>query len=120
MKIFIPACYGQNSSLREQAGGGAPKKIAAVQAETRKAQGRLPHGNIYCGIRDKAGNLWFGTEEGAFRYDGQSMTNFTTKDGLIGNNVFSIVEDKAGNLWFGTRNMGLCRYDGQSFTNFTD
>jgi len=65
-----------------------------------------------CGLRDKDGNLWFGTAwEGAYRFDvtTEKFTHFTTEDGLIDNHISSILEDKAGNLWFGTEK-GVCRY----------
>jgi len=75
---------------------------------------------IGCGFRDKAGNLWFGTQGGGVsRYDGKSFTNYTTAQGLANNTVWSITEDKAGNLWFGTYGGGVSRYDGKSFTNYT-
>ncbi|HMD14865.1 MAG TPA: two-component regulator propeller domain-containing protein [Bacteroidota bacterium] len=69
---------------------------------------------------DKNGNLWFGTiDAGAWRYDGKSLTNFTTKDGLTSNAINTIYKDKAGTLWFGTDGGGVCKYDGKSFINFT-
>jgi ligand-binding sensor domain-containing protein/signal transduction histidine kinase len=75
---------------------------------------------VACGIMDKTGNLWFGTQGGGVsRYDGKSFTNYTTTQGLADNNVWSITEDKTGNLWFGTFGGGVSRYDGKSFTNFT-
>ncbi len=68
---------------------------------------------------DKTGNLWFGTvSEGAARYDGKTLSYFSTKDGLCGNTVVSIAEDKQGNLWFGTHT-GASKYDGKTFTNFS-
>lgn len=70
-------------------------------------------------FEDSKGHLWFGTVgEGVARYDGQTLTRFTTRDGLCGNTVADIVEDKAGNLWFGTHS-GLSMYDGKTFTRFT-
>jgi len=74
---------------------------------------------IRCSVKDKNGNLWFGTYGGGVsRYDGKSFTNFTTTHGLPNNVVNCILEDKSGNLWIGT-NGGSSRYDGKSFTNFT-
>jgi ligand-binding sensor domain-containing protein len=73
--------------------------------------------NVVCQFLDKDGNLWFSIRgEGAYRYDGKSFTNFTTKDGLCNNNVGSIIQDKAGNFLFGT-NRGICKYDGKTFIN---
>ncbi len=84
-----------------------------------KLQG-LKHGNISCLMQDKSGNIWFGTEGGASKYDGKSFSHFTEKDGLSNNDVRAIVEDKRGNLWFGTLNGGVSKYDGRSFTHFSD
>ncbi len=74
--------------------------------------------NVGCQLIDKDGNLWFSIRgEGAYRYDGKSFINFTTKDGLCNNNVGAIIQDKAGNILFGT-NSGICRYDGNKFTKY--
>ena len=70
-------------------------------------------------FEDSKGNLWFGTmANGVARYDGKTLTYFSTIGGLSGNTVAGIAEDKEGNLWFGTHS-GLSKYDGKSFTNFT-
>jgi ligand-binding sensor domain-containing protein len=71
-------------------------------------------------IQDKAGNIWFASNGGGvYRYDGQTLTNFSEIDGLCNNFVQTIMEDRAGDLWFGTRYGGLCKYDGNRFTKFT-
>ena len=41
-------------------------------------------------------NIWFGTGNGVSRYDGKSMTNFTTKEGLVDNSVYMIAQDASG------------------------
>lgn len=69
-------------------------------------------------FEDKKGNLWFGTiSKGAAHYDGESLSYFSTNNGLCGNTVTSFAEDKEGNLWFGTHT-GVCKYDGETFTNY--
>ncbi len=69
------------------------------------------------GYLDKSGNMWFTTlKEGIFKYDGESFTNYTEKDGLCNNSVSSVIEDKDGVMWFGTAS-GLCSYDGDNFVN---
>ena len=70
-------------------------------------------------FQDRAGYLWFGTQGGVSRYDGQRFTTFTIDDGLAYNGVSAIAEDGDGNLWFGTWGGGISRYDGQAFTTFT-
>lgn len=73
-------------------------------------------GSVGCELKDKAGHLWFRTEgNGAFRFDGHSFTNFTTKDGLCDNGVRAIIQDRAGNILFGTPK-GICSFDGKTIT----
>lgn len=70
-------------------------------------------------FEDSKINLWFGTNNGAAKYDGKTLSYYTTDNGLIGNTVTSFAEDKLGNIWLGTHT-GLSKYDGKTFTNFTD
>ena len=78
----------------------------------------LPHCTVRDIVQDKEGNLWFGTRGGVSRYDGKTVTTFTTADGLVNNFIYAMVQDKEGNLWFGTED-GIGRYDGETFTTFT-
>lgn len=58
---------------------------------------------------------WFASRsEGVFRYDGKTVTRFSTRDGLPGNDVDGIQEDKHGNLYFNT-GKGIGKFDGRSF-----
>ena len=81
---------------------------------------------------DSKGHLWIGTwDSGIYKYDGDSLTNYTMADGLGSNHVTWILESQNGDLWFGLRSGlsppgsgrmargGLCRFDGRSFENFT-
>ncbi len=70
-------------------------------------------------IQDREGNLWFGTLSGVSRYDGETFTGFSSKDGLTDNYVLSILQDRNGHLWFGTRFGGVSRFDGRVFQNLT-
>lgn len=77
-----------------------------------------PYG-VYCFLKDKAGNLWFGTDQqGVCRFDGRTFTYFTGH-GLNGGAVRAMFQDKTGNIWFGNNGFGLFRYDGKELTNFT-
>lgn len=69
-------------------------------------------------LQDKNGNIWFSNWGGAYKYDGNTFTSFTTKDGLP-TEVTRIVEDKKGNIWFGASD-GLRLYDGNNFSYFKD
>ena len=70
--------------------------------------------HVQCGLQDKAGNLWFGTtENGLYKYDGKSFSQFLVTNGLNSNDIYCILEDKDGKIWIGTRE-GLCLYDGKN------
>lgn len=82
--------------------------------------GRLGAYSVYCTLKDRKGNIWFGTQfMGVCRYDGSSFKWLTAK-GLAGPAVRGLFEDKDGNLWFGNNGSGLFRYDGDSLINITD
>jgi ligand-binding sensor domain-containing protein len=110
--IWVISCNGQSTTSYPSKSAGDLKTIPVGKSKLSKTQGSNEYGNIYCGIQDKEGNLWFGTSgEGVYRYDGKLFTQFTTKSGLLSNSVNCILQDKIGNLWFGTSD-GLCRYNG--------
>ena len=51
-------------------------------------------------FQDKNNNYWFGSNgEGVYRYDGKTIVNFTTKDGLASDTIRQIQEDKFGNIF---------------------
>jgi len=66
-------------------------------------------------MEDSKGNIWFGTDGGAYFFDGKKLSNISEKDGLCDNSVNHILEDSKGDFWFATQNNGVCRMDGNSF-----
>lgn len=76
--------------------------------------------SIYSTLIDKAGNVWFGTQEkGICRYDGNSFT-FFTEQGLSKAAVRTLFQDKTGTIWAGNNGAGLFKFNGTAFTNYTD
>src|SRR5580704_1464044 len=80
----------------------------------------LINNRVSCIYEDKAGNIWFGTENGASCYDGKSFRNYRL-NGIVN----SIMEDKTGKFWFATTGNTFV-YDarlpdgqGKAFTVFT-
>ena len=45
---------------------------------------------------DSDGGLWFGTNGGVSRYDGENLTRYTESDGLADNDVRAIAIDNDG------------------------
>ncbi len=66
---------------------------------------------------DNAGNLWVGTiDAGLWKYDGNTLTNYTTKNGLPGNSIWTIYKDKKGELCFVVNGEAICKFNGKTFT----
>jgi len=118
--IFVASCSGQSQNAQKSP--EANDRVTAapgISGEPFKIYGPLPDpyldGQISEYVRrifqDKNGDLWFGTNSnGVCRYDGKSLTYFTTTEGFSGNAVRGMVADNSGNIWFATDG-GVCRYD---------
>jgi ligand-binding sensor domain-containing protein len=112
--VLMTSCNGQEKPKLSEGNQQTTKSVPSPLLDTAQISDYVI--NLF---EDSKGNLWFGTiSDGVARYDGKTLTYFTTKDGLCDNTVVSMVEDKKGHLWFGTRG-GLSKYDGKIFTNFT-
>ena len=58
-------------------------------------------GRIMIVYQDTNDVYWFGSwDSGVYKYDGETLINYTTKHGLPNNRIDEIKEDKAGNLYF--------------------
>lgn len=55
---------------------------------------------VFCGLQDKSGFMWFGTRNGLNRYDGKSCLLFTRqRNKLQDNKVVQLAKDDANNLF---------------------
>ena len=75
----------------------------------------LSSNQIHSILQDKKGWMWFGTSQGACRFDGYKFTVFKNdaedSTSLKGNLVRAIFEDRKGQLWIGTENGGLNKFN---------
>jgi len=60
----------------------------------------LPSNEVYHVFQDSKGYIWFGTDNGVARYNGDEFRVYTKRDGLTDNTVFEIFEDSNGEIWF--------------------
>ncbi|MEM7040151.1 MAG: two-component regulator propeller domain-containing protein, partial [Bacteroidota bacterium] len=89
-------------------------KRATPERGNRSRPGTLEH--VFTIYEDGKGNIWFGDRDaGIWKYDGNSMTNYTQKDGLTDDFAQSIFEDKNGELWFGMGNGHVFKFNGKTF-----
>lgn len=75
----------------------------------------LSQSSVFCIMQDRAGLLWFGTENGLNRYDGYTFDTYfhdpTDPSSISDNTIYSILEDHDGIIWIGTVNGGLNTYN---------
>jgi signal transduction histidine kinase/ligand-binding sensor domain-containing protein/DNA-binding response OmpR family regulator len=71
-------------------------------------------GSVHCIEEDANGFIWFGSEDGLYRYNSRNIEKFKqVKDdpgSLPANNIYSLYKDHSDLLWIGTIN-GLCYFD---------
>ncbi len=104
--IFSIGCNVQSTSQKTS---HDPKvEIGIVVSELSKS--------IWIVFQAANGDYWFGSDtNGAYKYDGKIITNYTTSDGLSSNRIRAIQEDKKGNIYISTLE-GIDKFDGQDFT----
>ena len=68
----------------------------------------LSQSSITCILKDSRGFMWFGTEDGLNKYDGDNFTIYThipnDDKSLSSSYINTIVEQEDGFLWIGTKN----------------
>jgi signal transduction histidine kinase/streptogramin lyase len=74
----------------------------------------LSQASVNCILHDSKGFMWFGTEDGLNRFDGNQFKIFRNNPddstSIFGNTIRSIDEDEYGNIWIGT-DEGLNLFD---------
>ena len=70
-------------------------------------------------FQDTKGNIWFGTQDGAFQYNGKSLIHIDSIkcDLDRGVAITDIAEDKDGRIWFG-HSGGISVFDGETISNY--
>lgn len=78
----------------------------------------LPGSEIYHTIQDTKGYIWFATDNGVSRFDGENFENFDINSGLVNNTVFDLYEDYKGRIWFISLSGQLCYFENDKITHY--
>ncbi|WP_396188067.1 two-component regulator propeller domain-containing protein [Flavobacterium sp.] len=113
--LFLSAFEGQSQNLNTN------KVIQKADLLIENKPENTIDKNIRSVFQDRNGNYWIGTNGAdVYRYDGKTITLFTTKDGLADNQVISIQEDGDGNLWFESSSFAISKFDGKKCSILSD
>ena len=78
----------------------------------------LPSSEVYSGISDRNGYLWFATDRGLVKYNGYEFKVYTRKEGLTNNVVFDLFEDFKGRIWILPIDGRICYIDNGEITTY--
>lgn len=105
--LILSASCAENKKLNP------PLKAIDNSSSVARDTGSQLGNNIMVIYQDNKGNYWFGSwKTGLYKYDGKTIINYTTKDGLPNNRVEEIKEDEFGNIIINTP-AGFVKYDGK-------
>ncbi len=62
----------------------------------------LPSSHVYNGLQDRQGYIWFCTDKGVVKFDGEKSKVFTTEDGLSNNDIWNLFLDSQDRIWLYT------------------
>ena len=100
---------------QKAAGTSNDKNPAVAKGEAVSELGK----SVMYVFQAKNRDYWFGSNDrGVYRYDGKTLVNFTTKDGLVSNRIRGVQEDKSGSIYFTTYE-GISKFDGRAFTTLS-
>ncbi|MDO8999725.1 MAG: two-component regulator propeller domain-containing protein [Bacteroidota bacterium] len=74
--------------------------------------------NVFCITEDAKKNIWIGADNGAYKFDGNTIIHFNSKSGLSDNTVYYIYNDLENNLWFATDADGIYKFRENTFTYY--
>ena len=83
-----------------QTRGGNDNEDYIVTKRLISIEDGLASHEVFCGLQDKAGFMWFGTRNGLNRYDGKNCLLFTRqRNNLQDNKVVQLAKDDANHLF---------------------
>ncbi|MCC7292078.1 MAG: hypothetical protein IT449_08470 [Phycisphaerales bacterium] len=120
--VFASLCTVPAGAREPQAATETPAPLPTVPQPAKT--GPLAKGTIVSEIdkscwyvfQDKDNNFWFGSDgQGVCRYDGKTITRFTTNDGLSHDQVRGIQQHAPTGDILITTNAGVSKFDGRRF-----
>jgi signal transduction histidine kinase/ligand-binding sensor domain-containing protein len=113
-KIFITST---NDTLLASSTGLYIIKNNKIDAY-KKSMTALGGINILCIEEDVKKNIWLGSDNGAYKIEGESVFHFDSKSGFTDNSVLYIYKDIENNLWFATDADGIYKFRENTFTYY--
>jgi len=68
--------------------------------------------------QDSKGDIWIGTESGAYLVKKTSIVHFNSNNGLTDNRIDEIFKDAENNIWISSSSDGIFKYEGDAFIRY--
>lgn len=91
----------------------------AEKAEVKRAYQGIIKRAMAIG-QDERGNIWLGTNKGAWYISKQQVIHFSAKNGFTDNRVNRIFSDAENNIWLGTDGSGIFKFNSKSYVTFDE
>lgn len=127
LSLILNSCSGQKSKNEIKESISSEKKLEESKPDTPNTENFLFYSDINNQIsqvvrtifQDSKGIFWFGTQNGAFKFDGNSLIHIDSIKNESGKGVTikDIAEDKDGKIWFGHEG-GISSIDKKVVTNY--
>jgi diguanylate cyclase (GGDEF)-like protein len=95
-------------------GGMAGAENLPIHFERISVDEGLSQATVLTMLQDRAGFMWFGTEDGLNRFDGHDFRIYgrdpSSPGSLVDDYVVALAEDPDGDLWVATQNGGVGRW----------
>lgn len=78
----------------------------------------LPSNHIYTIVQDAKGFVWFLTDKGMARFNGNQLKTFTTKEGLPINDVWDAFPTPDGKVWYMSKSVSLGYIENDTVISF--
>lgn len=93
----------------------ASDNTTRLEFENLNVSHGLSHNNVNCIVQDQKGIMWFGTDNGLNRFDGNEIKIYKNSpndsNSLGNNNIRCLMVDHSGKIWAGTKGGGVSIYD---------
>ncbi len=117
--IVISSCHGQPGSSEQQKGMASGSLLHQNPSRQNDQSAKQISQVVRTVFQDSRGDIWFGTQNGAFRLSGKSLVHIDRIRSESGKGVTikDIGEDSDGKVWLGHTD-GISRVDGDLVTNY--
>jgi len=101
--IFIAIFFNNLSSAQD------------ITLKHLSANDGLSNSYVNCLLQDRAGFIWFGTDDGLNRFDGYNIKVYRNdpedSTSISDNIIWALFEDKQKYIWIGTKSGGVNKFD---------